>query len=111
MSSPEELDQFFIELKEAAARREAKAGPLIDKDTRYEDDFACRVFVHMYPHGQSLIMIGDVLKLSRERVRQIEAKALKKLLIAVKEMEFDEPDEEGSPYEAMLLGAAGRKHL
>lgn len=53
--------------------------PLIDKHTRYEDDYACRLFVHMNPRGQTLAVVGEALGVSRERVRQIEERALRKL--------------------------------
>lgn len=55
--------------------------PLIDdrNDVRYEDDRVARVFVDMYPDGGTLEMVGAMFDLTRERIRQIEAKAIRKL--------------------------------
>lgn len=86
-----------------------KSRALVDETTRYEDDVTCQVFVAMYPKGATLDMIGGVLSLSRERVRQIEAVALGKLLARCRAEGVDFPSE------ADGLGAAvhgaGRKYL
>lgn len=85
--------------------------PLIDNETRYEDDFVCRVFVHMYPKGQTLAMVGEMLSLSRERVRQIEERALRKLRANVAALGLEAPEDgPESPYDAVALGVA-RRHL
>ncbi len=82
--------------------------PLIDNSCRYEDDFTCRVFVSMYPQGQSLAMIGELMGISRERVRQIEARALKKCATYVKQhkITIDLPE---SGEEFATTHGAGRK--
>ncbi len=89
-----------------------KAKPLIDKETRYEDDYVCRVFVSMYPKGQTLAVIGGMLGLSRERVRQIEERALRKLRAAGATFDLEDPVEETAvELGAACLGAARKKVL
>jgi DNA-directed RNA polymerase sigma subunit (sigma70/sigma32) len=56
-----------------------KRTPLVDDLSPYEEDFAARVFVAMHPDGATLEQVGAVLDVTRERIRQIEAAALRKL--------------------------------
>lgn len=58
----------------------APSGPArIDGITRYDDDPECQRFVEEHPGGASIYEIGDALGISGERVRQIEAVALRRL--------------------------------
>ena len=50
----------------------------VDEASRYEDDPVCRLLVHRFG-PMTLAEIGDALGITRERVRQIEAKALPRL--------------------------------
>lgn len=52
---------------------------LIDRDTPYRDDVACQLFVSAFPDGATLEAISEALGVSRERVRQIERDAFRKL--------------------------------
>ena len=45
----------------------------------YEDDPWARQFVEAHPDGATLELVGEVLGITRERVRQIEEVALRKL--------------------------------
>lgn len=53
-------------------------GPILS-DAPYEEDFVAQVFVTMYPNGATLESVGAVFGVTRERIRQIEAKAIRKL--------------------------------
>lgn len=57
-------------------------GALIDKDTPYEEDVACQLFVATFRGGATLDAIAMALGVSRERVRQIQNEAVKKLRAA-----------------------------
>lgn len=48
----------------------------IDSTTPYTEDLACQRFVAKHPDGATLDEVGEMLGVTRERVRQIEAKAL-----------------------------------
>jgi DNA-directed RNA polymerase sigma subunit (sigma70/sigma32) len=48
----------------------------------YEDDLVARVFVAMHPNGATLEEVGAMFDVTRERIRQIEAKAIRKLQAA-----------------------------
>ena len=52
---------------------------LVDKETPYERDVACQLFVQTFGSSATLDMIAEALGISRERVRQIELEALRKL--------------------------------
>lgn len=52
---------------------------LIDRETPYRDDVACQLFVATFRGGATLDSIAEALGVSRERVRQIEGEALKKI--------------------------------
>ncbi len=49
---------------------------LIDSITPYEGDARCQYVVQCHPDGLTLEEIGDLLGLTRERIRQIEHRAL-----------------------------------
>lgn len=49
---------------------------LVSSFTRYEDDVAARLFVAHFTDGATLEQVGDAFGITRERVRQLEAKAL-----------------------------------
>ena len=51
----------------------------VDKETPWEDDLVCQKLVRDNPDGMTLEQVGQVLGLTRERVRQIEEQALRKL--------------------------------
>jgi hypothetical protein len=53
--------------------------PLVDRDTPYEDDVGCQLFVSTFRGGATLDAIAEAFGVSRERVRQIETEAVRKL--------------------------------
>ena len=55
---------------------------LIDNTLSYQEDAVARAFVQMYPHGATLEIVGEMFGLTRERIRQIESRALRKLRMA-----------------------------
>ncbi len=52
----------------------------IDRVTRFEKDARCVRFVEEHPDGATFEEVGQELGCTRERVRQLEATALRKLL-------------------------------
>jgi hypothetical protein len=52
---------------------------LIDRDTSFDDDDKCWYVIACHPDGLSLDEIGQLINCTRERVRQIELTALRKL--------------------------------
>lgn len=56
------------------------AVPRIDGTTRFDDDLEAQAFVDAHPDGATLEEIGETLGRTRERVRQLETAALRKLL-------------------------------
>lgn len=80
----------LLECTECGARIEAKLThqrvcrhPAVDEARGYLDDLVCRRFVRDFG-AMSLQEVGDAMQVSRERVRQIEAKALRRLRQACK---------------------------
>lgn len=57
---------------------------VVDTTTRWEDDYACRYIVSRNPGGLLLEEVALYLGITRERVRQIEERALWKLARAAK---------------------------
>lgn len=66
------------------ACRWGRADALIDKDTRYAEDAAAIEFVETHPGGGTLEEVGELMGLTRERIRQIEERALRKLVDRLK---------------------------
>lgn len=62
-----------------AKARESVAGVHIDATTPFADDAEAQRLVAEHPDGMTLEQVGDVLGVTRERIRQIEAAALKSL--------------------------------
>lgn len=54
--------------------------PAIDGHTPWSDDERCRALVESHPDGMTLHEVGVAFGVSRERIRQIEEIALKRLL-------------------------------
>jgi len=69
-----------------------RARALIDGTTPYDEDKRCQYVVEHHPHGLTLDQIGDLLGLTRERVRQIEAKALERLVKRMRLVGLDVED-------------------
>lgn len=55
-------------------------GALIDGHTRFHLDRVAQDFVAEHPAGATLEEVGEVFALTRERIRQIEAKAMRRLV-------------------------------
>lgn len=65
-------------------RRSARARmQSIDDGVAFADDEVAVAFVNQHPDGATLEEVGNAFGLTRERVRQIEAVALRKLLEAL----------------------------
>jgi len=75
--------------------RRPRETPLVDADTPYEEDLAARWFVRNHPDGGTLEEVGVMLGVTRERIRQIEMMALRKLRRAC--------TEEGLDFEVLLV--------
>lgn len=54
---------------------------LIDERTRYEDDERCRRVVEAHPDGMTLEEVSTHFGVTRERIRQIEERALRSLVM------------------------------
>jgi len=64
-----------------AAAMESIAGVRISTETRYEDDLDAQRLVAEHPDGMTLDQVGVTMGVTRERIRQIEAKALESLAL------------------------------
>lgn len=75
-------------------RGEAYATPdvLIDAATRYEDDPHAQAFVASHPDGATLEEVSVHFGLTRERVRQIEERALRSLVLRLQLMGISADD-------------------
>ena len=76
--------------------RRAKRDALVDEDTPYEEDLAARWFVVNFPDGGTLEEVGAMLSVTRERIRQIEKRAIYKLRAVCAE--------EGMDFRVLLTG-------
>lgn len=54
------------------------------ESTRYVDDIETQLFVNAFPGGATLEEIGEFLGVTRERVRQMEADALRSLAMRLR---------------------------
>lgn len=54
---------------------------LLDEHTRYEDDERCRRVVEAHPDGMTLAEVSMHFGVCRERIRQIEERALRSLVM------------------------------
>ena len=52
---------------------------IVSSTTRYEDDVVAQLVVEMYPDGVPGEVVGELLGITRQRVSQIEIRALRKL--------------------------------
>jgi len=66
-------------LKTCPRHRWARRKTRVDRTTAYLRDEAAQRFVHDNPDGATLEEVAAALGVSRERVRQIEARAIRKL--------------------------------
>lgn len=64
----------------------------------YEDMIA---FIDKHPDGATLEEVGEVLGITRERVRQIEFSALRKLRRELAKGDVNAPGEQPSPFPAL----------
>jgi hypothetical protein len=71
---PSQTDEGLPRHRHRSARR-----PLLDDVTPFEHDVVARLFVRLHPNGAPLEVIAALFDVTRERIRQIEAQALKKL--------------------------------
>lgn len=67
------------ELKTCPRHRWARRRTRVDRVTAFVKDQAARRFVDEHPDGATLEEVAAALGVSRERVRQIESRALRKL--------------------------------
>lgn len=70
---------FAAHARTASRALPTHPGALIDGTTRYADDPRAQYVVAAHPDGLTLDEIGELLGLTRERVRQIEEQALASL--------------------------------
>lgn len=77
--------------EQAWRKRKDRPPPLVDVDTPYKDDVACQLFVAFFPEGATLDMVGAAIGVTRERARQIEDRALKKLFARAEEYGLHAP--------------------
>lgn len=62
------------------------AGAAVDATTRYEDDPIARRFVVLHPFGATLDEVGAMFGVTRERIRQIEERALQRIAARLREV-------------------------
>jgi hypothetical protein len=83
---------------------------LVDRTTPYEQDVAAQLFVATFPgpEGATLEVVALAMGISRERVRQIEEKALRKLrALGLRRFYTGDPeDEESAPPRHDVPGGA-----
>lgn len=65
-------------------KSEAQRGALVSHYLRYEDDVAAQLVVAAWPDGATLEVIADAMGVTRERVRQIEERALRRLYLRMR---------------------------
>jgi len=67
----------------------ARPGALVDGVTPYEHDVNAQLFVQHFERGASGEMVADALGVTRERVRQIEATALRNFVRNARRLRID----------------------
>ena len=70
---------------------------LVDRVTPYEEDVAAQLFVAAFPGGATLEAVALAMGISRERVRQIEERALTSVRVSGVARCDDEEVEEWKP--------------
>ncbi len=55
--------------------------PHVDPESAYEDDLWAQAFVAEHPDGATLEQVGLMFDVTRERIRQIESVALRRLQV------------------------------
>jgi transcriptional regulator with XRE-family HTH domain len=96
-------DAASADASAAIERRTAPAvRPLVDSATRYVDDPAARLFVAHFGDAASYEDVGEALGVSRERVRQIEEVALRKLRLGMRAAGITAADVVGREHDATL---------
>lgn len=64
---------------------------LVHPTTRYDDDVAAQLCVAAFPDGMTLEQVGEALGLTRERVRQIEKHALRRIALKLRQLRSRAP--------------------
>jgi hypothetical protein len=79
------LTQPTAPRRENGYRRARQTSSIVDPHLPWELDEAARDFVAKHPDGGTLHEVGEALGVTRERVRQIEEKALRKLARSIEQ--------------------------